>query len=77
MRARVCKHTCTKVCFDDPSDGYCGRLNTEYPALQTLSLLRNDVYLEDCMHLILLASQATVIRYRERFSSLLCLLLCV
>ena len=45
---------------------------------QTLSLLRNDVPLEDCMHLILLASQATVIRYRKRFRSLLlCLLLCV
>ena len=44
--------------FDDPSDGYCGRKNTEYLELSSTLSVKKD--LEDFMHLIILASQATV-----------------
>ena len=35
LRVHVCTHTHTWVCFDDPSDGYCGCRNTEYPVLSS------------------------------------------
>ena len=41
--------TCAWLCSDDPSDGYCGRRNTEYPALSNALSLRDDVHLEDFM----------------------------
>ena len=28
-RERVCAHACAWVCFEDLTDGYCGRTNTE------------------------------------------------
>ena len=60
-----CVSACTRargcVPAEAPSDRYCGCRNTEFPAdaeilssqhFQTLSLLTDDVYLEDFIYLI-------------------------
>ena len=40
-------------CSDDTSDGYCGRRNTEYPALSNALSLGDDARLEDFMYIII------------------------
>ena len=49
---RVCVRSLAWMFSDDPSDWYCRRKNTEYPALLNTSPLRDDVHLEDFMYLI-------------------------
>ena len=64
------------ACFDDPSDGCCGRRNTEYSALSTVLSFKKL-----CTFGIFYAPYNTCEQgdsYRKRFRSLLlCLLLCV
>ena len=71
---RVCAHAC--ACFDDPQMGTAdAEILSTQKHFQALSLLSNDVHLEDCH-----APYNTckpVNRYRKRFRSLmLCPLLC-
>ena len=68
-------HAC--ACFDDPQMGTADAKILSPPRFQALSLLRNYVFLEDCMHLIIYNNCEPGDSYRERFRSLLlCLLLC-
>ena len=57
-------------CSDDTSDGYCGRRNTEYPALSNSLSLGDDARLEDFMYIIITRVPGDD-NYRKRFS--LCL----
>ena len=57
MHVRVCAHGCVLTIYQ------MGTADAEILStqrFQALSLLRNDVHLEDFMHLIILASQSTV-----------------
>ena len=54
----------------DPSDGYCGRRNTGYPAVSSASLLKRDVQLEDFMYLIITREPGG--SYHKKFSLCCC-----